>query len=805
MKLFITSLRTLEKFRLYSIVNILGLAISLACVIIIARYVYQETAVNSFMPDLDRAYMISVENPEDGRTRFGGIPGLKGANIVLPSLLNNPSVERITSFFAFEEDYITLKSSRINLKALAVDSNFFHILPYTALYGNLTMTTPNDVVVTEAFAEKLFGKENPVGQRFIHSSGDELSIVGVICKLSSKSFLDFDILLNKDQRQFMAIQAFSLVMLYKGTDVKALNENNRQLEESRIFAPNPVRLQLFPLKDFYFDRSHELWNISRNKDVSVFVHGNKSSVQILSVVGILILLVGLFNFINIYTVIILRRGKEFGVKKMFGAGKGQIFRQLYAENFLMALIAVFGAWVFIEITQSYLSSRLGFVIMPNLHFSILLSIALLIFLPLITSVYPYLKYSYSRPIQSLRSVNIAGKSLVSRKLFIILQYAITFGLIVVALFFMKQLNYMLSSASGYNTQNVIVARMMHRDVNAMRSGNMEAVMQKIDANSALIKNRMNQSPLFSEWEFGLPVYNLEAKIPMKRSDKNEYLPMSSIRMSPKYMKMFGFQLKEGRLWDSTDVNGEFKCILNESAAKLFDVKDIQSATLESQYDRGESGKPQYQIIGIINDFHTGHLSKSTTPLIINFTAEGFHFDFLMARFIPEKQKEAVSFLESIYKEVNNGAEFTYSLLEDDIARLYEEDRRISRVYLLFSIIAILISCLGLFAVSLFDIRQRYREIALRKVNGAKTTDIMGLLLKKYFVLLSLAFAVAIPVSCIVVSKYLENFAYKITVSTWLIVFAAISAVIVLSVSLVTLIWQIREAMRANPATVLKSE
>lgn len=803
MKILTISFKILSRFRLYSIVNILGLAISLASVIVIVRYIYQETTVNHFASDLKRSYILSIENTEDGRKRFGGIAVRAGDNIIFPPLLSNPSVKNTTSFFAYEEDYIVSNNNRINVKAIAADSNFFKILPYPILYGSNKMITPGDVIITESFAQKLFGKENPVGKNFTYSLGDELKVVGVTGKPSSKSFLDFDILLNKDQRQFMAMQAFTLVQLHAGTDVQNLNESNRQLDESRAIAPNPVRLQLFPLKDFYFDRTHEIWNISRKKDLSVFLKGNKDAVRILSVVGVLILLVGLFNFINIYTVITLKRGKEFGIKKIFGANRGHVFWQIYGENFLMTFIAVFFAWFFIEITQSYLSVRLNFTVMQNSGFSILLSVLILVSLPLITSLYPYIRYHYSKPITSLRSVYMRGVSLASRKTFLFLQYVITFGLIVVALFFLKQLNYMTASNPGYKTQDVIMAKMMHRDMNAFRSSDMEAAFRKIDINATLIRDRMNKSPLFSDWEFGVPVYNLEARVPMKRSDRSSYQPVSSVSMSPNYMKMFDFQLKEGRLWDSTDVNGEFKYIVNESAAKLFEINDITAINLESQYKREGETTPLYEVVGIIKDFHTGHLSKATTPLVISYTEKGFHFDYLMARFVPGKQEEAVTYLENIYKEINNGAEFTYSLLEDDIAKLYEEDRRISRVYLLFSIIAILVSCMGLFAISLFDIRQRYCEIALRKVNGAKTGDIMNLLLNKYLVLLSVAFVIAIPVSYIVINKYLENFAYKISVSIWIVVFSIISAIIVISVSLLTLMWQIKAAMKTNPAEVLK--
>jgi ABC-type antimicrobial peptide transport system permease subunit len=172
----------------------------------------------------------------------------------------------------------------------------------------------------------------------------------------------------------------------------------------------------------------------------------------------------------------------------------------------------------------------------------------------------------------------------------------------------------------------------------------------------------------------------------------------------------------------------------------------------------------------------------------------------MGRFIPGKEKEAATYLEGLYNEINYNADFNYSLLEDDIAHLYEKDKQVSRVYSIFALMAIFVSCLGLFALSLFDIQQRHREIALRKINGATTKDIMKLLLKKYILLLLASFAVSIPLSYIAINKYLEGFAHKASMSWWLFV---VSGITVTVISLLTLTWQVRKAMRINPTQALK--
>lgn len=791
MKLLKTAFRSLWKFRLYTVINIVGLAVSLGCVILIARYVHQEATVNHFVDDLGRAYMTVIEEL-NGQTRYGAV--LEGQS----ELLNDPLIERRTSFLAIEEDHVLLDDHKVNVKVLGADSLFLKILPYPVLYGSGRMNAPEDILLTRRLAKKLFGDENPVGKTITYSSGEELKVVGVLDEPSSKSFLDFDLLLNKDQRMFRAMTGYDIAVLHQNGDIDLLNARYADYTPIPQIGRREGRFQLVPLKEFYFDKSRIVpTGISRGAIAPVFIRGNSSTVYVLLLVGILILLVGLFNFINIYTLITLRREREFSVKKIYGAAKWRIFCQIYIENLMMTLLAVFGAWFFMEVTGTLLAERLAFVVRPNLRFDVMVSVIVVVCLSALTSLFPYLRYCYSLPITSLRSMNAGKSSLALRSLFLSLQYVITFALLVIALFFVKQLNYMLDADPGYKTQDVIVSRMMQRNFNMDFS--------RIDDQVALVERRMNESPLFSDWVFGKPVYNLNAATRVRVVGGDDFQSINFLRLSPAYIRMFGFQLKEGRLWNDTDKGDQQRCILNESAKRVFHIKDIRDTRLEMEHrvmgDDPEEGDSSYEVVGVIADFQTGHLSKQTVPLVITYEEKGFHFEHLMARFVDGREEEAVAYLEALYKEINNNAEFSYSLLEEEIASLYEDDRRITRVYTLFAVIAILVSCLGLFTLSLFDIRQRYREIALRKVNGAGTNDILELLLKKYLLLLGGAFAVAVPVSYLFISRYLENFAMKASVSWWLF---AISAVVVAGVSLLTLVWQVKRASRINPAEVLKS-
>ena len=221
--------------------------------------------------------------------------------------------------------------------------------------------------------------------------------------------------------------------------------------------------------------------------------------------------------------------------------------------------------------------------------------------------------------------------------------------------------------------------------------------------------------------------------------------------------------------------------------------------MDSQKDMSKN--PAYEIVGVIKDFNTGHLSQPTVPVVIAF-AEDDYYENIVAHVIPGKEQEAFNFLKNLHTELYGNADFEFTFWEDKIKELYEEDKRVSNIYNIFSVIAIIVSTLGLFALSLFDVRQRYREIALRKVHGATSANIMNLLLKKYISLLTLSFIIAVPISFLVINKLMENFAYKTSLSWWIFI---IAVVFVSGISLLTLTWQVRRAMRINPADVVKSE
>jgi len=325
-----------------------------------------------------------------------------------------------------------------------------------------------------------------------------------------------------------------------------------------------------------------------------------------------------------------------------------------------------------------------------------------------------------------------------------------------------------------------------------------------------IVQKMNANPLFSHWtyarespnEFSQASYSF--KLP-GGEDKNIHLA----GVNESWLRLFNIQLKEGRLWDDEkDVFEDYLFIVTESVLKLYGITDFNSALLQPKSriwystDRQEEMKtnPPYRIVGVVRDFDYLHLSQKSAPVAFYYT-KGYRYNPIIASIVPGRTQDAIDFLRKLHQETAGG-EFTYSFVEDEVQAMYKEDKKIASIYSLFTFIAIFVSALGLLSMSLFDIQQRRKEIAIRKINGATFQDIIRLLLKRYFRTLGLSFAIATPVALLAIQRYLEDFAHKAPISWWLF---AVALTLTVGISLLTLLYQTRKAATQNPAEIVNSE
>ena len=784
MKTLKYAIRFLIRSKSYTIINLLGLAFSLACCIILMRYIHRELTVDTHCVDREQVY--GIKTNMEGSIHIGGISDFEYD----PVKLDKNLIEIQATYTPLEEDFLIANGHRFPSRTIVTDSAFFQLFHYSLLQGELTLDKPTSVLLKKDFAQRIFGKENPIGKTIRHSNGKDLIVEGIIDEPACKASIQFDMVLSYHLSTQWERGKDNLFRFLPGTDMEAMNEigktprylNNPQWD-SRQYT-----FSFIPIKEIY-------WNGELHDLKKMFLSGQKSHLYILSGVCLLLLLTGVLNFVNLYLIAMLRRGKEYGLKKVYGTSKRNLFLQIWSENFLLATSALFLAWLLIEITQIPINRLLN-TTFSYTSFDGWLSAGVLLLLPLLTSVYPFFKYSFSSPILSIQSIGWGNRSVRSRMVFLGIQYALTFLIMVCALYFNKQLDLMLNTDPGFRTKNIILARLIYssQDFNNFSE---EKWQQERTRNQA-IRNKVKTCPLAESTESAWDkIIGENYKTTYITPEGNK---ASLVRhcVSPLFFKMFDIDLEEGILPE----DGEKRYyVMNRAAMKALQLTSLEGASVieENRY-RSNKNVAFYPISAISEDCYNGHLSMGANPIIYEIDELWGESEYIAYQ--EGKLPDLLDYLKGVMQEFYGTETVEYTLLEDQVKALYDEDRKIATIYSVFAFIAIVVSCIGLFGISLFDIRQRYREIAIRKVNGAGMKDLYQLLFKKYLLVLGVSFVVATPLAYYLIHQYTADFVVKAPMGIGIFVIALL---VVAFISMGTLWWQIRKAANIDPATIMKSE
>ena len=781
--------RFLMRSKSYTIINLLGLAFSLACNIILMRYIHRELTVDTHCIDREHVYAICT-NTEGNR----GLSGLKQYNYDTISI-DNRFVEAMTTYIPLEKDYVISGTNRIPARCLVTDSVFFQLFHYPIVQGKLSLTTPQSALLTEKYARKIFGNENPIGKVLRYSNGKDITVEGIVGEPECKTTINFDIILSSKLSQHWERMNTELYRFLPGTDINAINKTGsvpRYINDPK-YDTRTHTFSLISVKDIYWDGS------LTDREPAMFLSGNHSHLIILSGVCLLLLLTGILNFINLYLVALLRRGKEYGLKKVFGVCGKTLFANIWIENTLLVLSALLVSWLIIEI----MSAPTEYLF--DIHFSYTafdgwLSASILLLLPVITSIYPYIKYNYTSPILSIRSIGVQSHSKHFRMFFLGAQYIITFLLVVLSLYFNRQPGMLLNTEPGFRTKNIMNVNLVYesKDFSSYTYESMQQRRQRV----MQLDNELNACPFIELYEpsneniltptFGTNYLN----------NKGEKVFLNIHYATPAFFKLYDIKVIEGEIPDINKENRRTVFVVNKAALKALGYTSINGAgVIEENQKRANANASLQPIVAVVEDYFEGHLTSGIKPTIYPVGAR-FSGDLYQIAYTPGKKKEVIDFLRNLEYKVYGSEDFEYTFLEDDIKAMYTQDRQTATIYSIFAGMAIIISSLGLLGISLFDIRQRYREIAIRKVNGASAKDLYRLLFRKYITVLIIAFVIAIPLAYYLINTYTQDFAVRAPVSIDIFI---ISLLLVIIISLGTLAYQIQKAAYINPTQIMKTE
>ena len=781
--------RFLMRSKSYTIINLLGLACSLACSIILMRYIHRELTVDTHCIDREHVYAICT-NTEGNR----GLSGLKQYNYDTISI-DNRFVEAMTTYIPLEKDYVISGTNRIPARCLVTDSVFFQLFHYPIVQGKLSLTTPQSALLTEKYARKIFGNENPIGKVLRYSNGKDITVEGIVGEPECKTTINFDIILSSKLSQHWERMNTELYRFLPGTDINAINKTGsvpRYINDPK-YDTRTHTFSLISVKDIYWDGS------LTDREPAMFLSGNHSHLIILSGVCLLLLLTGILNFINLYLVALLRRGKEYGLKKVFGVCGKTLFANIWIENTLLVLSALLVSWLIIEI----MSAPTEYLF--DIHFSYTafdgwLSASILLLLPVITSIYPYIKYNYTSPILSIRSIGVQSHSKHFRMFFLGAQYIITFLLVVLSLYFNRQLGMLLNTEPGFRTKNIMNVNLVYesKDFSSYTYESMQQRRQRV----MQLDNELNACPFIELYEpsneniltptFGTNYLN----------NKGEKVFLNIHYATPAFFKLYDIKVIEGEIPDINKENRRTVFVVNKAALKALGYTSINGVgVIEENQKKANANASLQPIVAVVEDYFEGHLTSGIKPTIYPVGAR-FSGDLYQIAYTPGKKKEVIDFLRNLEYKVYGSEDFEYTFLEDDIKAMYTQDRQTATIYSIFAGMAIIISSLGLLGISLFDIRQRYREIAIRKVNGASAKDLYRLLFRKYITVLIIAFVIAIPLAYYLINTYTQDFAVRAPVSIDIFI---ISLLLVIIISLGTLAYQIQKAAYINPTQIMKTE
>ena len=797
--------RNLQKSKTFSIINMLGLAIGLCCFLLIALYVLDELSYDQYHKNAGRIYRIHSD------IRFGGSDlKLPVTADMMGQLLKKdyPEVEQYTRIYANGGLLIKKDGQFIQQDELVwADSTLFDIFTVTALSGDLrtALNEPNTVVISETIAKKYFNTTDAVGKilETNDEGGTNYKVTGVIKDIPSHSHFKARLMFSMDNvrydwGQLGSHNFYTYLRLKNGVDYKAFEKKFLQYIDKYVMpqvskimqigsmqefekAGNQLHYSLVPLTKIHFQND-------RNFDLSPA--GDIQHVYIFSAVAIFILLIACINFMNLTTARSTNRAKEVGIRKVLGTERKNLVTQFLTESTIVAVIAMVIALALASLVLPLFNNIAAKSMTMQSLFSPLI-IPLLVGLPVVVGLlagsYPAFYLSAFSPIAVLKG-QVAGRKKSSfRSTLVVFQFAISIILITGTIIIYSQLHYIRNKNLGFSKDQVLVIN------NAYALGN----------NAIAFKNEMLK-------ETGVSSGTLTGFLPINSSRNDNTFSSEPVVTSKSgldlqlwsvdhdYVKTMGMQILQGRNFSSEFKTDSAAIILNETASRLFGFGN-NSIGKKVYNPVPENGITAYTVIGVVKNFHFASLRENIGPLGLLLDRDNGLASFkVSAASMPSVLKKA----EANWKTMASGMPFSYQFLDEGFDEMYRAEQRVGKIALIFAVLAIFIACLGLFGLATFVAEQRTKEIGIRKILGASIQGIITLLSKDFLKLVIIAFAIAVPLAWYFMAKWLEDFAYRITIGWW--VFAA-AGLLAFVIALATISFQAIKAALTNPVKNLRTE
>jgi predicted permease len=780
--------RNIIRHKAFSAINIAGLAIGMACSIFILLWVQNELSYDRFHKNADQLYRITANAGDfNAAVNCAGMPPeLKAKMPVVKNYvrLSHPS----TTVFEIG----TRKFEEKNV--FYADSTFLQVFSFKLAKGNpaTAMQRADGVLITEDMAKKYFGQEDALGKTLKKGNGSNVIVSGVLANIPSNSHLQFDFILpisaiaqtDNDLKtdtwnNFNYYAYIQLDKNFKGTsaDIARLNKQINILYKEHVKeSVLKVDFHLQPLTAIH---------LHSNYQVDLPGHGNIQYVNIFFVVALFILVVACINFMNLATARSARRAKEVGLRKVVGAGRKQLVGQFLGESllisFLALLIAIGLVYLLLPAFNELAGKRLSIHFLDGKILAILTSIALAT--GLISGSYPALFLSGFKPVKVLKgNMKIMGGNLIFRNGLVVVQFVVSIVLLAGTAIVYRQLTFIKHMNLGFEKSNLLYMSMAGEMWNKQQA----------------LKSQLKQNPLTANYTItnDLPT-NLTSgtvNVQWEGKDPKSQIVFPTLFIDEGFMDVFQMKMLSGRSFSAEFKADTNNYILNEKAVQVMGMK-VSDAVGKPLSLWGTKGT----IIGVVKDFNFKPIQTAIEPMIIGLNRWG---GIVVVRTQPSKTEATIKALAKISADLNPAYPFTYGFFDQDLANLYKGEQRMGGLFNVFAILAIFISCMGLYGLSAFMAEQRTKEIGVRKVLGASVFNVVYLLSTGFTRLILIAVVIAVPLAWFAINSWLKSFAYRVNADWIVFVSASLAA---LAIAWITVSYESIKAAIANPVKSLRTE
>jgi ABC-type antimicrobial peptide transport system permease subunit len=778
------ALRNIVRSKLFSLVNILGLMFGMASALLIFLWVNDELGVNKFHSKIDRIYRVMENQTYSGGKMFTftATPGP-----MAPFIKDKyPEIELATRWTWPSDPLLQYKDKSFKDQGRWVDPDFLLMFDFPLVQGDNTkaLADRNSIVLTEKFAKKMFGDEDPMGKLIVMDTRDTYQVSGIMKDIPANSSLTFDYLLpfatffeqNKrwiDSWGNNNISTF--ILLKEGTNATAFGEKFAD-EVKQHNEQSNVKLFIQPFGEAYL--------------YGQFTNGKQDGgridyVRIFFVVAVFVLIIACINFMNLSTAQASKRAKEVGLRKVIGALPQQLFRQFMGESSIMVTVAALLSLLLVLLVLPGFNELTG----KQLSLSLLdvkiaaIFVALIVFTSLLAGAYPAIFISDFKPVQVLKGQLKSGKrAAVFRKTLVVVQFALSMFLIVSTIVVYRQMDFMQNRDIGFVRDNVLYSWMQ---------GDMGSKYETI-------RTRLLQSPgiesVSMAGQLPIEIGNSTGGVNWEGKDPDLNVLFAELDVDFDFIQTMNMTMVEGRPFNREIISDTVGYIVNETGAEKIGFEDGTANKELTMW--GRKGK----IVGVVKDFNFGSLHAPIEPMIMRVgkRAEGC----ILIRTKEGQSGDALAALEKIWKEYAPAYPFQYSFLNQDWEGFYKAEGQRGKIFNSLAGLSIFISCLGLFGLSAFSAERRIKELGIRKVMGASVPGLLRLMAKEFTVLVLIAAVVGCPLAYYFMSLWLQNYAYHVDVGWYTLVIATL---LCLSVSLATILYHSLKATMANPAISLRYE